>query len=119
MALCLYWFVKVEIKDANILKSTYNGLASSSSAYSLKTDQSNNNINEANSYSNQKSYSNEAIMPSDSNDSKSNENLHQEKQTKNSNTVLGLNTANKTKTNFEIFMDELLDKLRNVKTEFY
>lgn len=101
VALYLYWFVKVEIKDTSTLKSAY--ISSTSTFASSSNTNTNHNKN---TIPNSKSFSNiiETNLYNDSiNDSKTND----------SNTI---NQSNKSKTNFQIFMDELLDNLRNGDT---
>ena len=83
VALCLYWFVKVEIKDNKTSNPNSNtGPSSSSSSTNLS---SLNNSDQA----------------------PSNNNLANNQSTTNTN-----NNSNDSKSNFQIFMDELLDNLR-------
>ena len=100
VALCLYWFVKVETKDTNILKI----VPTENRSNTLKTDQS----NESNSNSYAKSYAN---INESNNEINSINNEINNQDSKSS----SVNTSNKNKTNFEIFMDELIDTLRKVK----
>ena len=77
VALCLYWFVKVEIKDIKILNTS----SSNSALYSAS----------------QKTASSSNLNNLSNNDNANNQ-----------------NTNDQSRSNFQIFMDELLDSLRNV-----
>lgn len=101
VALCLYWFVKVETKDTNILKI----VPTENRSNTLKTDQSNES-NYAKSYTNINESNNEI-------NSINNEITNQDSKSS------SVNTSNKNKTNFEIFMDELIDTLRKVENLFF
>ena len=101
VALCLYWFVKVETKDTNILKI----VPTENRSNTLKTDQSNES-NYVKSYANINESNNEI-------NSINNEITNQDSKSS------SVNTSNKNKTNFEIFMDELIDTLRKVENLFF
>jgi phosphatidylinositol 3-kinase len=85
VALCLYWFVKVEIKDTK----------------SLPTSTTNNSLSSANNSS-----SSNNISTLSNNQDQSSNNL-----SNNNNQTTNLNDSSRS--NFQIFMDELLDSLRN------
>jgi hypothetical protein len=103
VALCLYWFVKVETKDTNILKI----VPTENRSNTLKTDQSHeSNSNYTKSYANINESNNEI-------NSINNEITNQDSKSS------SVNTSNKNKTNFEIFMDELIDTLRKVENFFF
>lgn len=95
VALCLYWFVKVEIKDSNVVKSST--LTHSASAYNIKEAQNDLNSRASSNTANDDLYY-------------INQTQHHHDAKYNDKNLYNLNKA---KTNFQIFMEELVDVLRN------
>jgi hypothetical protein len=86
VALSLYWYVKVEVKDTK----TLNHSTSSSGISTISAATSSNNINS--------NLSDQSGVAGSSNQAASDQS---------------------SKTNFQIFMDELLENLRNVRPFFF
>lgn len=104
VALYLYWFVKVEIKDTKILTSSNsNATIANNSTATTAPPSSNSNQNLANAAATTTAAANE---PYSANVTSNNANNNQ----------VGANMQidPNSKTNFQIFMDELLESLRNV-----
>ena len=116
MALNLYWFVKVEIKDTKILSNS-----SSNAAISQQQQQQAQIAQQSAASSGGGSTSNLLATAGQSGaggDSYANQ--------QGSNAAAASSTANasnandqSSKTNFQIFMDELIDSLRNVSDDIF
>jgi hypothetical protein len=91
VALCLYWFVKVEIKDTKSLPTSTTNSSLSTAANNNNSNSSSNNLNGLNNNQDQSSNS----LSNTNNQSTTN------------------NSNDSSRSNFQIFMDELLDSLRN------
>jgi len=111
VALSLYWFVKVEIKDTKILPTSTSNLALNSNA--SNSSNSTGAINTISSNTNMTSHSNENI--SNSNNANNSSGNTSSNNNNSSNSSSNNNPSNdSSKSNFQMFMDELLDSLRNV-----
>jgi hypothetical protein len=87
VALCLYWFVKVEIKDTKSLPTSNTNNSLSSATNNNSSTNNLNTLNQDQLSSNLSNTNNQSTTNNNSNDS--------------------------SRSNFQIFMDELLDSLRN------
>jgi phosphatidylinositol 3-kinase len=106
VALNLYWFVKVEIKDntTTLKGSTSSNIQTGGGGSSL-----NNNPDSISA----------VPMQTVSGSTNNNNNLsNQNISNNNNNSTLPNNNSSDSKSNFIIFMDEMLDKLKNVKLFF-
>ena len=127
VALCLYWFVKVEIKDTKSLpppSHQSNPNSNTTSNTSTMNSNSNSNLVNINTISSGASTTNGvAVINNGMNQQTSanidNTNATSSGNTNNANSNDSLSFSLSNKSNFQIFMDELLNTLRNVTNNLF